>query len=298
MRRQNDPELPVLRSTFLAAALLLSAAAPARAQTGVDTPPATAPAGDFNRETITVGAGGAFLNDYEGSDDYRWTLAPGALGTISGFNFTLAGNRFSVDLIPDAPGPGLDIQAGPIGVVNFNRSDSGSIEDRRIRALGEVDTAIEIGGFIGIGKTGVITSDYDRLSVSLSYRHDLSDAHDSGIWQPTVNYATPLSTKSAVGLFLSAERAGGGYSDAYFSVSPAQSVASGLPVYDADGGWKNYTVGAVGTYSLTGDLLQGFKVVGGGTYRRMLNDFGDSPVTSVAGDRDQWLGFIGLAYTF
>ena len=50
--------------------------------------------------------------------------------------------------------------------------------------------------------------------------------------------------------------------------------------------------------SLTGDLLHGFKLVGGGTYSRLLNDFGDSPLVSVAGRRSQWLGVVGLAYTF
>jgi MipA family protein len=29
-----------------------------------------------------------------------------------------------------------------------------------------------------------------------------------------------------------------------------------------------------------------------------LNDFGDSPVVSIAGSRSQWLGVVGLAYTF
>ena len=30
----------------------------------------------------------------------------------------------------------------------------------------------------------------------------------------------------------------------------------------------------------------------------MLNDFGDSPVTRIAGSRSQWQGALGLAYTF
>jgi outer membrane scaffolding protein for murein synthesis (MipA/OmpV family) len=132
----------------------------------------------------------------------------------------------------------------------------------------------------------------------VSYRHDVSGDHDSAIWQPTINYFTPLSRKAAVGLFASAEHAGDGYARTYYTVTPAQATASGLPAYDADGGWKNYTVGALGTYALTGDLLHGLKLVAAGTYRRMLNDFAASPVVSVAGDRDQWMGAVGLAYTF
>ena len=253
---------------------------------------------DADRDSITIGAGGVYLPDYEGSNDYRWVPAPGAIGSYKGFNFTLAGNRLSIDVIPNRPGPTWDVQFGPIGVVNFNRSNIKSIDDRRVRALGELDTAIELGGYVGIGKTGVITSDYDRLSVSVSYRHDVSDVHDSGIWQPTINYLTPLSHKAAVGLFASAEHADRGYARTYYSVTPAQSVASGLPVFNARGGWKNYSIGALGTYALTGDLLHGFKLVAGGTFSRELNDFGDSPVVRIAGSRSQWLAAVGLAYTF
>ena len=78
----------------------------------------------------------------------------------------------------------------------------------------------------------------------------------------------------------------------------AQSLASGLPRFTTRKGWKNYSLGALATVSLTGDLLHGLKLVGGGTYTRLLNDFGRSPIVSIAGDRSQWQGVAGLAYTF
>ncbi len=53
-----------------------------------------------------------------------------------------------------------------------------------------------------------------------------------------------------------------------------------------------------GGHSLTGDLLRGFKLVGGATYRRMLGDVARSPLVSIAGSRSQWMGVLGLAYTF
>ena len=285
----------------LALAAVVSLVSPALAQ---DVPPgtgsvaSTAAEFDLDRDSVTIGAAGVYLTDYEGSNDYRWTPAPAAIGSIKGFGFTLAGNRLSVDLIPNPPGTTWDLQAGPIGVVNFNRNSLKNIDDPRVRALGKVDTAIELGGYVGIGKTGVITSQYDQLSATVSYRHDVANAHDSGIWQPSVNYITPLSTKMAVAVFASAERAGRGYATTYFSVSPAQTLASGLPTYNARAGWKNYSLGGLATYSLTGNLLKGFKIVAGGTYVRMLNGFADSPLVSVAGSRNQWLGAVGLAYTF
>ena len=282
-----------IRSTIAAAALACGlAAAPALAQDGT---PAADP---MIKETVTLGAGAVYLPDYEGSNDYRVTAAPFAFGTVKGFAFTLLGNRLSVDLVPNTPGPTWDFQAGPIAVLNLDRSSRKQIDDDRVKALGKRDTAIEVGGFVGIGKTGVITSDYDNLSVTLSYRHDVSGDHDSAIWQPTVFYLTPLSTKAGAGLFATAEHVGRGYGQTYYTVTPLGSIASGLPAYNAGKGWKNWTLGALGTYSLTGDLLGGWKLIGGGTYSRLRGEFARSPIVSIAGKRSQWIGTVGVAYTF
>jgi outer membrane scaffolding protein for murein synthesis (MipA/OmpV family) len=279
-------------------ALSLSAPAFAQDATVSSNPAAAEMAGQLGKNTITVGLAGAYLPDYEGSNDYQFTPAPAALAYIDGHTITYIGNRVSVDLIGDKANRDWDIQAGPIGVVNLDRTAPSRIDDPRVRALGKIGAAVELGGYVGIGKIGVITSPYDRLSVSVSYRHDVTGVHDSGIWQPSVNYFTPLSTKAAVGLFATAERVGRGYARRYFSINQDQSAASGLPVYNARSGWKDWSVGGLATYSITGNLLKGWKVVGGLTYGRMVNDFGDSPIVSQAGSRSQWLSALGLAYTF
>src|SRR3546814_9256660 len=72
--------------------------------------PLSGPAPD---DTVTVGLGLAYVPDYEGSDDYRTAIGPGAIGSVGGFAFTLAGNRASLDLVRNASGPGWDFQAGP-----------------------------------------------------------------------------------------------------------------------------------------------------------------------------------------
>jgi MipA family protein len=287
-----------LRGAALAFSLL--AAAPAFAQ---DAEPADAPAAEeAPREGggsfAIVGAGAAIVPDYEGSNDYRVVPAPAAAGRVGGFNFQVIGNRASIDLLDDGTGPGWDVQLGPVGVINFNRTSTKSIDDVRVKELGELDTAIEVGGYFGIGRVGVITSDFDRLSVTASYRYDVSDVSSAGVFTPTIAYMTPLSRKAAVTLFGSAERVEKGYARTYFGVTPEQSTASGFAVYDPDGGWKNWTVGLAGAVSLTGDLTGGLQLVGGATYRRMLNDFADSPIVSEAGSKNQWMGALGLAYSF
>ena len=285
---------------FATAALIIALPQVAAAQEGAPPPPAgSIPSEEVGGDTVTIGIGAAYMPDYEGSNDYQILPAPAAIGTIGGISFQILGNRASADLIPSPSGPSWDFQAGPVVLVNFMRSNRQGIDDPRVRQLGERDTAIELGGYVGIGKTGVITSEYDKLSVSLSYRHDVSGVHKSGIWQPTINYFTPLSAKAAVGLFGSAERVERQYVSTYFNVGPVASARTGLPEFnDGRAGWKSWTVGALGTMAITGDLLKGFKLVAGGTYRKMINSVADSPLVSVAGSRNQWLGALGIAYTF
>ena len=286
------PVLAVLTGTLVATPSL------AQDATGSVPPTTQTVAAGLGKDTITVGGGGVYLPDYEGSKHYRFTAAPAAIGTIKGFNFQLIGNRFNLDLIPDSRHSDYDFQLGPIVVVNFNRDSLSSINDARVRALGKLGTAFELGGYVGFGKTGIITSPYDKLSVSVSYRHDVSNVSDSDVITPSINYLTPLSLKSAVAVFASADHAGTGYARTYFGVTPQQSLSSGLPVYYPNSGWKSFTVGGVATYSLTGNLLHGFKVLAGGTYTTIMGDFGNSPLVRIAGSRNQWLGAVGLAYTF
>ncbi|WEK44241.1 MAG: MipA/OmpV family protein [Candidatus Sphingomonas colombiensis] len=282
-----------MRALHLIALAGAVAATPALAQQVAESS-----AEDLSRDTVTVGVAASYLTDYEGSNHYSFFPLPGAIGSINGYSFTVLGNRASVDLIRDKPGQRWDFEAGPIAVIDFNRNARGSINDPRVRALPTRGLAVELGGYVGIGKTGVITSDYDKLSLSLSYRHDITGVNGSAIVSPTVNYITPLSRKTAIALFVTAEHVSKRYVTAYFDVTPADSLASGLPVFSGSGGWKSWSAGAIGTVSVSGDLLHGWKLIGGVTYRRITGDAADSPLVTIAGSPNQWLGALGVAYTF
>ncbi len=273
-------------------ALCLAAAAPAVAQDNPDDNVITKE--EVEGDRILLGAGVGITPSYEGSDDYRFTPVLIAQGRLAGVAFQLRGTKLYTDVISDE-GP-WDFQLGPAGALNLNRNSG--IKDARVEALGKLDPAIEVGAVVGIGKSGLITSEYDKLNFTVAYMRDVAGVHDSEIIIPTLDYGTPLSTRSFVGIAVSAEYVGEGYADAYFSVSPAGAAASGLPVYNAEAGWKSWTLTGLGLISLTGDLTGGLGLVASGSYRRMINDFGASPVVSVAGSRDQWVGMLGLAYTF
>lgn len=291
-----------MRLTFrclaLGAAALISL--PAAAQTSDSAPPLPQPQPEIatGGDSLTVAVGVATLPDFEGSSSNR--IIPAALirGSISGINFSTRGFYLFTDLVPNKPGPGYDFQLGPVVGANFDRTRRKTIDNARVAALGTLDTAIEVGGYTGISRTGVITSDYDTMGISVSYVQDVNNAHKSYTITPQFDYGTPLSRKAYVGISANAVYVGGEYADAYFSVTPAGSLRSTLPVYNADKGWKNYSISALATRSLTGDLLHGLSIGGGVSYSRLLGDFARSPIVRLAGDRDQWSAALGLAYTF
>lgn len=287
-----------MRAFLLSAgAALLSVAAPAYAQE--TTAPAEAPVTpdvDTGGDSITVGLGAGVVPTYEGSDHSRVVPVPAVRGSIDGFAFSTRGTKLLVDLVPNDPGPTWDYQFGPVVSLNFNRN--GNPKDDRVDALGRRKVALELGGYAGIGKTGVLTSEYDKLSASVVYTQDVSGVNRSYTIAPQIDYGTPLSRHAYVGISGGATYAGNGYANTYFGVTPVGALASGLPAFNPDAGWKNWSVSALGTYSLTGDLLHGLLLVGGVSYSRLLNDFARSPVVSIAGDRNQWYYALGLGYTF
>lgn len=280
-----------------AAALFFLAATPALAQESEPAPPAPAidPA-KLDGDSLTIGVAGGVVPSYEGSNDYVLAAVPVVRARVARINITLRGNRAWADLVPTGGGPGWDFQLGPVAQVNFNRS--AAIVDPRVRRLPHRSMAVELGGYVGLGKQGVITSDYDKLNVSVATVYDVAGAHGSYIVTPSLDYSTPLSTKAFVALSLSGDYMGEGYADTYFTITPADSVASSLPAFSAGKGWKDWNLSMLGAVSLTGDLTHGLALMGGVNYRRLLNDAADSPVTSVAGSPSQWTGLLGLAYTF
>lgn len=254
-----------------------------------------------DHSNLTIGAGVAVVPTYEGSDDYRVLPFPQARGKVHDFAFWTRGPSLFIDAIPNTDSSGLDLQLGPVAAVRFDRSSWKAIRDSQVRALGERDVAVELGGFAGIGKTGVITSAYDNITARVAVTKDVAGAHKGVVVTPAIEYFTPLSVKSFVGLSVSGEWVSKRYGAYYFDIDPAGALASGLPVYDRAGdksGFKRVGLNLTGGYSLSGDLRRGWAIVALASYNRMLGRYGDSPVVDIAGSRNQWIGAIGIGYTF
>ncbi|MEO7503834.1 MAG: MipA/OmpV family protein [Sphingomicrobium sp.] len=245
-------------------------------------------------DTSTIGAGAAWMPDYEGSNEHKLTPAAAIRGRVSGISFFTRATYLYVDVVPRGSGK-LDFDAGPIAGVRFNRT--GHVKDDIVDLLPRRRKAIEVGGFAGLTYHG-LTNPYDALSVRVDVVKDVGNAHKSTLITPTIDFGTPLSKTLYIGASASAEWAGDGYADYYYSITPAQSLASGLPVYKAQGGFKNWKVGLLANQSITGNLLHGLSLFGTVNYGRLKNDFAAAPIVSLRGSPRQTLAALGLAYSF
>ena len=276
-------------------ALLL--ARPALAQdTGPITAPPEAPADD-DPTRVTIGLGAVSLPDYDGADSNDWIPGAAVVGRIDGYDFFTRGTQLYVDLVRDAPGPGTGFELGVIGSVRRERV--ANIDNPQVRALGKFDTAFEAGGFVGVTRTGVVTSDFDTLTARIGVVQDVGGVHRSYVVTPQLTYTTPLSTTTLVSLGLAADYVGKGYNRTYYSVTTAQSLASGLRAYDAsESGWRQLNLSLFGLQSLSGDLRRGLGVGGGILYGRLLGRAKNAPIVRDIGDKHQWSFAAGVSYTF
>jgi len=172
-----------------------------------------------------------------------------------------------------AVGPALGFEGrrrrGDLGVdlprVGFTVEAGGFVQYQLHPAVRvRVEARQGIGGHKGL--IGVIGADYvlrdrDRWLVSLGPRLTLAD---------------------------------GKYHRAYFGVSPAGAVTSGLRAFRPDGG-----VQAVGATAGFGRQLgERWGVMGYAKYDRLVADPGRSPIARGPGSRDQLSGGVALSYTF
>jgi outer membrane scaffolding protein for murein synthesis (MipA/OmpV family) len=282
-----------MRSFTCAALAACCLASPALAQ----TPPANLPSPEevARADSFTIAGGVGITPDYEGSNDYRLIPAAAIRGKVNGISFSTRGLYLYVDVVPQ--GTGIDLDVGPIVGARLNRTRH--VKDDIVDLLPDRKTAIELGGFAGLSFHG-LTNPYDTLGVRLDVLHDVGNAHESTTFSPNVDFSTPLSRTTYASASVGAEFVSGRFADYYFSVSPAESLltAGALPVFDADGGMKNWNASLLVNQSITGDLTGGLSVFGTAEYSRLVGDFKRSPIVSQRGSANQWLLAAGLAYTF
>lgn len=275
----------------LAAVLAVSCAAPALGQS------ATAPeASVFDGDYLTVGAGAIYGPSYEGSDDMVLSPVPVIQGKLAGIEITPRPGGLALDLVPDAKNAAIGFSLGPVATFSGNRHRQ--IEDRVVRSAGKLKESIDLGVNGGVTFYRLLNP-YDSVTLSADAKWNVNDAHGGMVVSPSLSYFTPLSRAALITVGVSAKHVDDDYARYYYSVSPAQAAASGLPAYSAKGGWASLGAQLFAGYDLDGNALNGgFALFALASYSRLLNDARRNPYTAIRGSADQWLAGAGIGYTF
>ena len=227
---------------------------------------------------VRIGLGAQVLPEFLGADDRR--VAP-----LFHVNVARGTHEFSFGAPDDSPSISVFSKGG------FSLGPAANIEGRRRESdvgapVGSVSRTYEVGAF-----AQYLVGDSFRIRAEL--RKGIN-GHDGlvglvgadKIWRDGDRYVFSLGPRI---LFSDAR-----YQRAYFGVSPAASLASGLPVYRPGGGVHAIALASGMSYQFD----DRWGVFGYARYARLVGDAANSPIVRAFGSRNQLSGGIGLNYTF
>lgn len=254
----------------------------------------------FDETWATIGLGVGMVPSYAGSDDYIAFPLPLIVGRVGGVGISPNGPGFVLDL--NSPKPAFGPRKGPrvaFGpAFRFRNDRNNRIRDDVVARAGKLDAALEVGGNVAVASPNVFKT-FDQLGFGVQARRDVLGAHGGMIVEPQISYRAPVGRSFALQVQASAEFVDDSFADYYFTVNPAQALATGLPQFRADGGLNRVGTVAILTYDLDGRPLSGgWALTGVGGMSRLLGDGADTPFTSQRGDANQFIVGLGLAYTF
>lgn len=262
---------------------------------GTARPPRPGGSSVLSGDWLAIGGGFVYSANYSGSDEYRLLAVPVIAANFKGVGIRPRAAGLSVNFLEGMRGK-VTFSAGP--TFRFRGDRTGSFKDEVVRAAGKLDTAFELGAQAGVSFNRVFTR-FDRVSLGLDVQFDVAGAHGGSVIDPGVSYSSALGRGTVVALSVGAQYVDGDFADYYYSVTPEQSSASGLPQFDADAGWHKAGATLAVGQDLSGDFRDGGLIIGGALgYRRMLGDAADTPFTSLRGDADQFTAIMGVAYVF
>ena len=240
-----------------------------------DGPPVPASAAAPAEWRLDVGGGVYTHPEYPGSDEYIAGVVPAFALSYGDILTIRPGDGARLRVLHDGDS---GLEAGLTGNVRFGREES---DDRRLRGLGDIDDAIEGGGYVAY-KTG-------DWSFSASAVTALNDSYDGviGEFGATWTGVTPIGLLS-VGPRLRV--VSDGVNESYYGIDAQQSLRSGRAQYHPSGGLQSAGVSA----GLLIPLSDRFTVGGLASYERLLGDAADSPIAREGSENQLFAGvFLG-----
>jgi outer membrane protein len=237
--------------------------------------------GPSDRWRYTLGLGAVAVPDYEGSDEYEARPLPIARIQKGHQYGQLFGTKITSNLVPHP-----NFRLGP--VINY-RGERDDVDNSAVDKMSDVDAALELG----------VQAGYDHkldggvIGAEVEWVHDVADGHDGWLLTPEIHYRRPFGDRWKFNLAVSTTWVSDDYMETYFSVTPSDSAKSGLPVFGASDGFKDVGVAVALAYSFNDHWGAGAL----GSWKRLLNDAEDSPVTKV-GDENQFIAGLFVTYAW
>lgn len=231
--------------------------------------------------TVTLGLEGRFEPIFQGSSHNR--LRPYPIFAVRRYGtpepFRGPRDGFGIALLE-----GSNFQVGPVGQFVWWRREH--MEPSALQGLGNVPWAGEVGIFAEYwwvpwlrtraevrqgfnGHHGVVSDIFMDAVVPVGAR-----------WTLSAGPRLTLATSPAIG--------------PYFSITPAQSVASGLPIFDAKGGIRSFGAGTQARYQWTPQWATHAFL----EYERLSGDAAGSPLVTQRGSPDQLTIGFGATHAF
>lgn len=233
-----------------------------------------------------IGLGVGAYPDYFGSDDSKVGVAPLARLSLGGSRFVrLFANEIRLNLLDNR-----NWQLGPVGLWRFGRED---VDNPVVNRVHEIDDAFSLGLF-----GGYVWRDPQEIrriaGVGAWALGDATGMYNG--WTAGLNaYATqPVAKMVTLAGGAAFTYGNGNYMDEYFGVTPADSLASGLPVYVPGGGLRDVRGWATALLSLSPQ----WHFAAGVMYSRLVGHAADSPLVSQEGSKNQWIYGVGALYAW
>ncbi len=219
---------------------------------------------------LSLGVGPVYKPDYFGSNDYEFDPDPQVFVKIRNFVF-LDDDGADFALFGFS-----GIRVGPSLRIKGRRKES---DNPALQGLGDLGMTFEFGGFVA-------TTFLDRFSIKAKLRHGLKTGHRGTIVDANLTALIFRAGSVSVSTSGQASWVGDKYADAFFSVTPGQSLASGgaLPVYNANAGLRDVG-GSVNAYINIRDRWSLNPYV---SYTYIFDDFAATPIINQFGDRNQF----------
>jgi outer membrane protein len=233
-----------------------------------------------------AGLGIGTTTQWMGSSDRVGGIVPGARVQLSTHRFAeLYGAILDANVL-DIP----NWEFGPMLTYRFGRKD---VDDPVVNELPPIDGGWEGGAFAGYHYVHVGSIPW-RWRVGVSATTAMSGDATGGHVTPYTSFWMPLSRTVFVGVGAGVTWSTDSFMAQRFSVTPADSAASGLPVYDAEAGMRQVFAWPAVIVRVSERWFAGT----GAFYQRLTGDGADSPIVTERGSPNQWTAGFGLGYAW